>query len=62
MLSSLVQLFQLPPTAYVREIVFIDPPSEGKDPKATMMSVNLSLAQYMYVKTSYYMVYRLTPR
>jgi len=38
-----IQLFQLPPTAFVREIVFIDPAI----PSATCMSVNLSLAQYM---------------
>lgn len=45
------QLFSLPPTAFVREIVFINPETttdgEKKGPTATMMSVNLSLAQYM---------------
>lgn len=39
----ITKLFQLPPMAYVREIIFIDP----SEPKATMMSVNLSLAQYV---------------
>ncbi|KAK4688437.1 hypothetical protein P7C73_g1677, partial [Tremellales sp. Uapishka_1] len=37
------KLFSLPPTAYVREIVFVDPSTL----KATCMSVNLSLAQYV---------------
>lgn len=39
------QLFQLPPVAYVREIIFVDP----EEPSATAMSVNLNLAQYVYV-------------
>ena len=39
----MAQLFHLPPTAYVREVVFIDP----SKPSATCMSVNLSLAQYV---------------
>jgi hypothetical protein len=37
------QLFHLPPTAYVREVIFINP----EEPGATMMSVNLNLAQYV---------------
>jgi hypothetical protein len=39
-----MQLFQLPETAYVREVVFIEPEA----PTATCMSMNLNLAQYMY--------------
>lgn len=39
------QLFALPPVAYVREIIFIDP----ETPRANMMSQNLNLAQYVYV-------------
>ncbi|WVQ80250.1 hypothetical protein IAT38_002355 [Cryptococcus sp. DSM 104549] len=39
----ITKLFQLPPIAYVREVVFIDP----SDTTATTMSVNLSLAQYV---------------
>ncbi|OCF37263.1 mitochondrial protein [Kwoniella heveanensis CBS 569] len=39
----ITKLFHLPPTAYVREVVFVDP----SDPSATCMSVNLSLAQYV---------------
>jgi hypothetical protein len=38
--------------AYVREIVFINPPGEGEEgaaPTSTSMSINLSLAQYVYV-------------
>lgn len=38
-----LQLFHLPPTAFVREIVFVDPSTTT----ATAMSVNLSLAQYI---------------
>jgi hypothetical protein len=37
------QLFALPPIAYVREVVFVDPDA----PSATMMSMNLDLAQYV---------------
>jgi len=37
------KLFQLPEMAYVREVVFIDPSS----PSATLMSMNLSLKQYV---------------
>ncbi|EIW68920.1 hypothetical protein TREMEDRAFT_62638 [Tremella mesenterica DSM 1558] len=39
----ITRLFHLPPTAYVREVVFIDPSKSS----ATAMSVNLSLAQYV---------------
>ncbi|WVF68850.1 hypothetical protein IAT40_003623 [Kwoniella sp. CBS 6097] len=39
----ITKLFHLPPTAYVREVVFVDP----SDTSATCMSVNLSLAQYV---------------
>ncbi|WWC73377.1 uncharacterized protein I206_107344 [Kwoniella pini CBS 10737] len=39
----ITKLFHLPPTAYVREVVFVDPENN----KAVMMSVNLSLAQYV---------------
>ncbi|WWC93152.1 uncharacterized protein L201_008119 [Kwoniella dendrophila CBS 6074] len=39
----ITKLFHLPPTAYVREVVFVDP----ENVKATSMSVNLSLAQYV---------------
>ncbi|ORY35788.1 putative mitochondrion protein [Naematelia encephala] len=39
----ITKLFHLPPTAYVREVIFVDP----SIPKATCMSVNLSLAQYV---------------
>lgn len=39
----ITKLFHLPPTAYVREVVFVDP----SKPSATTMSVNLSLAQYV---------------
>ena len=39
------QLFSLPPTAFVREVIFVDP----SIPSATMISVNLSLAQYVCV-------------
>ncbi|WVW86541.1 hypothetical protein I302_108590 [Kwoniella bestiolae CBS 10118] len=39
----ITKLFHLPPTAYVREVVFVDPSNTS----ATMMSVNLSLAQYV---------------
>ncbi|WRT69358.1 uncharacterized protein IL334_006342 [Kwoniella shivajii] len=39
----ITKLFHLPPTAYVREVVFVDISNES----ATMMSVNLSLAQYV---------------
>lgn len=38
-----LQLFQLPETAYVREVVFVDPDT----PSATCMSMNLNLAQYV---------------
>ncbi|ADV25085.1 mitochondrial protein [Cryptococcus gattii Ru294] len=37
------KLFHLPPIAYVREVVFIDPSGTS----ATSMSVNLNLAQYI---------------
>lgn len=37
------QLLSLPPTAYVREIIFIDPSA----PSATCISVNLDLKQYV---------------
>ena len=37
------KLFSLPEMAYVREVVFIDPAS----PSATLMSMNLSLKQYV---------------
>lgn len=40
-----MQLFQLPPITYVREVVFIEP----ELPRATSMSVNLDLAEYVYV-------------
>lgn len=43
MSSAYTQLFSLPVTTYVREVIFIDPAKEA----ATMMSVNLDLAQYM---------------
>jgi hypothetical protein len=47
----ITKLFSLPPVAYVREIVFINPPgTEAGDetlPTSTSMSVNLSLAQYV---------------
>lgn len=39
----ITKLFSLPEVAYVREITFIDPAV----PSATMMSVNLNLAQYV---------------
>ncbi|GFZ48841.1 hypothetical protein JCM24511_06590 [Saitozyma sp. JCM 24511] len=39
----ITKLFQLPPVAYVREIIFVDP----EEPSATAMSVNLNLAQYV---------------
>ena len=39
------KLFQLPETAYVREVVFIEP----EKVKATCMSMNLSLKQYVCV-------------
>ncbi|WVR08349.1 hypothetical protein IAU60_005404 [Kwoniella sp. DSM 27419] len=39
----ITKLFALPPTAFVREVVFVDPSSTS----ATCMSVNLSLAQYI---------------
>ncbi|KAL7419156.1 hypothetical protein Q5752_005992 [Cryptotrichosporon argae] len=39
----ITKLFSLPDTAYVREVVFIDP----NEPSATCMSMNLSLAQYV---------------
>ncbi|WWD20002.1 hypothetical protein CI109_104475 [Kwoniella shandongensis] len=39
----ITKLFHLPPTAFVREIVFVDPSTTA----ATSMSVNLSLAQYI---------------
>jgi hypothetical protein len=48
----ITKLFSLPPMAYVREIVFINPPGTGEDktlPTSTSMSINLSLAQYVYV-------------
>ena len=38
-----LQLFQLPETAYVREVVFIDPAKTS----ATLMSMNLSLKDYV---------------
>ncbi|EJT51909.1 hypothetical protein A1Q1_06862 [Trichosporon asahii var. asahii CBS 2479] len=42
----ITKLFNLPETAYVREVVFSDP--EGADgPSATCMSMNLNLAQYV---------------
>ena len=46
----ITKLFSLPPMAYVREIVFINPPGTGEDktlPTSTSMSINLSLAQYV---------------
>jgi hypothetical protein len=39
------KLFQLPETAYVREVVFVEPDKV----KATCMSMNLSLKQYVWV-------------
>jgi hypothetical protein len=51
----ITKLFSLPPMAYVREIVFINPPGTGEDktlPTSTSMSINLSLAQYVYVPSS----------
>ncbi|WOO82658.1 Protein UPS2, mitochondrial [Vanrija pseudolonga] len=39
----ITKLFQLPETAYVREVVFVDPDT----PSATCMSMNLNLAQYV---------------
>jgi hypothetical protein len=51
----ITKLFSLPPMAYVREIVFINPPGTGEDkthPTSTSMSINLSLAQYVYVLSS----------
>lgn len=40
------QLFQLPSTAYIREVIFIEPDA----PSATCMSINLNMAQYMSVQ------------
>ena len=58
----ITKLFSLPPVAYVREIVFINPPGTGDDktlPTSTSMSVNLSLAQYVYVPSSFYGMIKL---
>ncbi|RSH78419.1 uncharacterized protein EHS24_002144 [Apiotrichum porosum] len=41
--SWIAKLFQLPPITYVREVVFIEP----ELPRATSMSVNLDLAEYV---------------
>jgi hypothetical protein len=55
----ITKLFSLPPVAYVREIVFINPPGTGGDetlPTSTSMSINLSLAQYVYVYSTFLLI------
>jgi hypothetical protein len=55
----ITKLFSLPPVAYVREIVFINPPGTGGDetlPTSTSMSINLSLAQYVYVPPTFLLI------
>ncbi|BEI92434.1 uncharacterized protein CcaverHIS019_0500620 [Cutaneotrichosporon cavernicola] len=52
----ITKLFSLPQTTYVREVIFIDP---AKD-QATMMSMNLDLAQYINVLE--YITYTPFPR